>query len=879
VSKPKRSGRRPAIALGCLLAVILPAAGAQALPPGFTESSPISGLDLPTAVRFAPGGQVFVAEKSGVIKEFDSLGDTSATVVADLRDEVYNYWDRGLLGIALDPAFATNRYLYALYTRNAVIGGTAPRWPTVDGTNDDCPGPVTPPDPNQPGPVTDGCVASAKLVRLQLSADLHQQVDQKTLIANEWCQQFPSHSIGSMAFDTTGNLYVSAGDAAIFGDADWGQWGQPKNPCGDPPGGVGVALSPPSAEGGVLRSQDLRTSGDATGLDGSVIRINPQNGDPATGNPLTGPDLNARRIVAYGLRNPFRIAVRPGTNELWLGDVGWGDYEEINRVPALTAGTAPNFGWPCYEGFGRQGGYQSQGLKVCDDLYAQEALNPVVAPVFAYTHFQPAIPGDTCDSGSSSISGLAFENQSTFPAAYRGALFFGDYSRNCIWVMRDTNGDGVPDASAVQNFRPGARGPVDLQFGPGGSLYYPDLIDGEIHQISYQGPAAVASANPSSGEAPLQVALSGAGSSDPNDPQASLDFDWDLDGDGAYDDASGMTVTHTYGSKGTYTARLRVTDPANNEAFDDVAINVANAAPVPSITAPTAGTTWKVGDAIGFTGSATDPEDGALPASSLEWNIDLLHCPTSCHPHFLSGGVGIAGGSFTAPPHEYPSYLLIKLTATDSFGRTGSTQVQLDPRTSQLTVATQPPGLQVTLGDETAASPLTRTEIVGSSNSVVTASPQQQSGTDWLWDSWSDGGARAHSVVAGETDTTVTARFSPDQATLPGPPIPEPQARTCKGVAATDVGTDGDDAIAGSPGADSIVAAGGDDVVRARGGDDVICAGAGDDSLKGGGGGDALAGGAGADELRGGPGVDRLAGGRGPDRCPHHADERSSSCR
>ena len=91
----------------------------------------------------------------------------------------------------------------------------------------------------------------------------------------------------------------------------------------------------------MLRSQDLRTSGDPTGLDGAVIlRINPATGDSARRQPAHGRtwDLNARRIVAYGFRNPFRIAIRPGTGELWVGDVGWGQHEEINRLPAIVPG-------------------------------------------------------------------------------------------------------------------------------------------------------------------------------------------------------------------------------------------------------------------------------------------------------------------------------------------------------------------------------------------------------------------------------------------------------------------------------------------------------------------------------------------------------------
>src|SRR5262245_60500692 len=90
-----------ALAIGWGLALASPATGAQALPTGFTETTAIQGLELPTAVRFAPGGEVIVAEKSGLIKEFDGIGDPTATVVADLRGEVYNTWDRGLLDIAL----------------------------------------------------------------------------------------------------------------------------------------------------------------------------------------------------------------------------------------------------------------------------------------------------------------------------------------------------------------------------------------------------------------------------------------------------------------------------------------------------------------------------------------------------------------------------------------------------------------------------------------------------------------------------------------------------------------------------------------------------------------------------------------------------------
>src|SRR5512132_1499795 len=87
-----------------------------ALPPGFQEVVAFQGLTDPTAVRFSPDGRVFVAEKSGIIKVFDNLGDTTPTIVADLRSSVHSFWDRGLLGLAVHPDFPNTPYIYVLYT-------------------------------------------------------------------------------------------------------------------------------------------------------------------------------------------------------------------------------------------------------------------------------------------------------------------------------------------------------------------------------------------------------------------------------------------------------------------------------------------------------------------------------------------------------------------------------------------------------------------------------------------------------------------------------------------------------------------------------------------------------------------------------------------
>ena len=303
-------------------------AAAATYPLGFAETTVFSGLTNPSAVRFASDGRVFVAEKSGLIKVFDSLADPQPDVFADLRTQVHNFWDRGLLGLALDPDFPVQPYVYVLYTHDAAIGGTAPRWGTPGGTSDGCPSP--------PGATADGCVVSGRLSRLTASGNA--MTGTENVLIEDWCQQYPSHSTGSLDFGPDGALYVTGGDGASFNFTDYGQDGTPLNPCGDPPGGVGAVLTPPSAEGGALRSQDLRTTADATSLDGALLRVNPDTGAALPDNPNFGStDSNARRIVAYGLRNPFRFGVRPGTGEVWIGDVGWNVWEEINRIQNPTA--------------------------------------------------------------------------------------------------------------------------------------------------------------------------------------------------------------------------------------------------------------------------------------------------------------------------------------------------------------------------------------------------------------------------------------------------------------------------------------------------------------------------------------------------------------
>jgi glucose/arabinose dehydrogenase len=748
-----------AVALGAaLVAQAGPApAAASTLPTGFHDSVVLSGLTNPTVLQFASDGRIFVGQKNGVIKVFQSLSDTNPVTFADLSTKVDDYWDRGLLGLALPPDFPTNPSVYVLYAYDAPIGGTAPTW------NDGCPTP--------PGPTTDGCLVSGRVSRLQASGNTMTGTEQ--VLINDWCQQYPSHSVGTLLFGRDGYLYVSGGDGASFNNVDYGQYGNtypgdPANPCGDPPGAVGTALSAPTAQGGALRSQSVRrTAGPAT-LDGTILRIDPATGAGVAGNPFfASPDANARRIAAYGLRNPFRFTQRPGTDELWVGDVGWNNWEEINRVVAPASATASNFGWPCYEGASPQSGYQGAGLNACSSLYS--APGSATGPYYAYNHSACVVSYPGCHTGGSSVTGVAFYQGGSYPAIYNGALFFADHSRNEIWAML-TGTNGLPDPARIQSLvgvdsTGGAAGhPVDLKIGPGGDLYYVDMEGGTVHRITYtaanQPPNAVIMANPTSGPSPLAVSFSSTGSSDPEGKP--LTYSWDLNGDNTFGDATGPTASYSYTTAGVYHPALRVTDDQGASDTASVTVTVGNTAPTAVIDSPTASLTWKVGDQIPFSGHATDPQDGTLPATALGWSLIMHHCstPTDCHTHTVQTFSG-STGSFTAPDHQYPCWLELRLTATDSGGQTSTTSVRLDPKTVVLTFKASPGGLVLSanVNDTARTTPFAVTVVVRSSNSVSAPLLQTFNKSTYAFSSWSDGGAASHSITAPEVNTTYTATY------------------------------------------------------------------------------------------------------------------------
>ena len=567
-------------------------------------------------MAFAPDGRMFVWQKNGVVRVIKN-GQLLPTPFIDLSAKVNTFDDRGFWGLAFDPQFASNGRIYMSYTfENAGNpNSSAPRTArlvrvTADPANPD----VALPGSEQ---VILGSIGTPPCSAQPASADC---------IGSDG----GSHTLGSLHFANDGTLFVGVGDGSD-GDAN------------------------------SLRAQDLNSP------NGKILRINTDGSAPADNPFYDGTNSWRSRVWAYGIRNPFGYAIQPGTDEMYLGDVGWNTWEEVNHGPAGT-----NFGWPCYEGNGPQPFFQTNFAGEC------ALISPVTPPLYTYDH----------GSGfGSAVIGGPFYTGTAYPQQYRDSFFFADYTGN--WIQRVVF-DADHHPVSVQPFATDVQSPVNITLGPDGMLYYLSFTTGEVRRIRFNGPVAAASATtPTNGYSPLTVSFSSAGSSNPGGGQ--LSYLWDF-GDGTTSTAANPSHTYTSSTVRTFTARLTVTSQGQSST-DTVSVTVGSTPPTPSITAPVNGTTVFPGQTITYRGSATDPDEGTLGPSALSWTV-LLHHNT--HVHTFVGGTG-AQGSFLAEDHGDIgtfSYEVI-LTATDSSGLKTSTSVNL-PVAADTSPPTDPTGLTAT---------------------------------------------------------------------------------------------------------------------------------------------------------------------------------------
>ena len=445
-----------------------------------------------------------------------------------------------------------------------------------------------------------------------------------------------------------------------------------------------------------------------------------------------------KEIFAWGLRNPFRIAFRPGSNQFYINDVGQVLWEEIDEG-ALNA----DYGWNIREGHCANGSTSNCGAPA----------SGITNPIYDYQHA----------SGFSSITGGAFVVSSTWPAPYNNSYFFADYGGKSIYRLVQIGSSYTRETFAAGSI---GNGIITMYFDPSTSTLYYVLNDGSVRRITYnaaanRAPVAAASATPTSGNLPLTVQLSSAGSSDPDGDV--LRYDWDF-GDGSTRDST-ANPSHAYATIGIYTATLTVSDGRGGVSEPArVVIRAGNRAREPRIVSPQSSLRFKVGQAMTLVGSATDPEEGDV-SSTLKWELLLVHVSvlnpanTHTHPFFSGTGNNLVVPSLPSPEDldaSAGSYLELRLTATDSQGAQRTITQTVEPNRVLITLNTQPQGLKIKVNDSTHIGPQAITSWENYPLNVSAPIAQENNGTQYAFASWSDGGATSHTI---NTTAQAATRF------------------------------------------------------------------------------------------------------------------------
>ena len=210
-------------------------------------------------------------------------------------------------------------------------------------------------------------------------------------------------------------------------------------------------------------------------------------------------------------------------------------------------------------------------------------------------------------------------------------------------------------------------------------------------------------------------------------------------------------------------ARFRaiVSNSFGNVLSNEATLTVtSNRAPTGTITQPAVGTLYNGGSVISYAGTATDPENGTLPASAFTWRVDFHH-DTHSHP-FVPSTSGVRSGSFTAAKTGHTEtnvWYRIFLTVRDSAGATHTTFRDVQPRKVNLTIATNPAGLQLRLDAQPVSTPRTFGSVVGVVRGLGAPATQLAGGRTYEFVSWSDGGAASHNISTPATNRTYTANL------------------------------------------------------------------------------------------------------------------------
>ncbi|MET9150818.1 lectin [Streptomyces griseoflavus] len=645
-------------AVACAMGLALPAAPATAAPttapagPGgaagaaaaedfqqVTLAKGVAEMGEPMTLAVLPDRSVLHTSRDGTLRRTDAAGTT--TVAGKL--DVYSHDEEGLQGVAADPAFSSNRFVYLYYApRSSTPAGDAP----ADGTASDF------------APF-DGVNRLSRFV-LKTDGTLDPGSEKKVLDVPA-SRGLCCHVGGDIDFDAAGNLYLSTGDDT--------------NPF------ASDGYTPIDERASRNPAYDAqRSSGNTNDLRGKILRIK-VNADATYSIPagnLFAPGTARTRpeIYAMGFRNPFRMSVDKATGTVYVGDYGPdagtanpsrgpAGQVEFNRVTR-----AGNFGWPYCTG--NNNAYTDHDFATgtpgpAFNCAAPRNTSPRNTGLTDLPPAQPAwIPydgGSVPEFGNGSESPMggpvyrydaASTSEVKFPAEYDGDFFAGEFGRR--WIKRiEAGGDGT--VQSINSFPWTGTQVMDMAFGPDGALYVLDYgtgyFNGDANSALYRiehvtggrAPVAQARANTTSGTAPLTVAFSSAGTSDPDGD--TLTHAWTF-GDGATSTAA--NPSHTYTTNGQYTATLKATDPSGRSATASVRITVGNTAPTVRIDAPADGRIHDFGDAIPFRVTVADPEDGTIDCARVKVTFVIGH---DSHGHPQTSATGCTGTLQTLADGEH----------------------------------------------------------------------------------------------------------------------------------------------------------------------------------------------------------------------------------
>lgn len=607
----------------------------------------------PMALAVAADSRVLFIERTGEVMLFRP--DTGRVTEAG-RVPVELATESGLLGIALDPEFTRNGFVYLYYSEPAPAGAPAHN------------------------------VLSRFVLTGAGVLDPASRTDLLLVPSERAC----CHEAGSLGFGADGLLYLATGD-----NTDPFQ-SEGTSPLDERPGRERFDAQRTAANPWDLRGKILRIRADGSAPPGNLFSEDPSRGRP--------------EIYAMGVRNPFRLAVDPETSRVYFADVGPDAASDSPRGPRgydeLNVADSPgHYGWPyciaeniAYADYDFASGevgarFDCAGMRPSVLAYDySERRYPALGHGYDASVPRPgpnaAFLGRTLIAGAvyRPPAGAAFAR----PSRDRGGLLLTEWTRDLL-LMAQVNARG--ELVALERLLPSAtfRRPIDVEVGADGAIYvleygssfWGDNADAALSRIEYSergalSPVAEASATPLAGAAPLHVEFSAAGSRRAGSARRLVDYAWDFDGDGARD-ASGVTAAWDYTEPGVYSASLIVTDDQGRRSYPFVLrVAVGNLPPTVQILEPTDGHRATAGSTLVLRGRASDTEDGEARCDQLQWDIRLGH---NAHTHPLGQGTGCELSLPVALPDHGDGgqlFYAVELTYTDQGGLTGRAGIRIE---------------------------------------------------------------------------------------------------------------------------------------------------------------------------------------------------------